>query len=221
MGRRGSCQHHQHRGCHQAQLALVWALPTPGASNPLGNHLFRCLQASWHDPGASKTQLGFGTAHPGASKPLSAAHPGASKAQLGFGADKGAKGPRLDPLQPHSPRPEVKRSCRTPCRTEGARVRLTKALTFSLSTKPSHESCCGCSGSEGSASGWGEETGIRQGSPHTGGVTPYWGAPRCPHSTPALSNPQHLLPAPPKPAPMHPSTHTRGEGGSRCFQPEI
>lgn len=138
-------------------------------------------------PDASKPHLSFGITHPGASKPLSTSYPA------------GAAGWTLTRAQPgcHSPRPEVKRSCRTPCRTEGARVRLTKALTFSLSTKPSHESCWGCSGSEGSMSGWGARTASVGRVPHSGG------SPWCPHSTP---------PAKPMPTPVPTPAPTR-QGG--------
>lgn len=52
----------------------------------------------------------------------------------------------------YSPKPEMKRSCWVPCRTESERVRLTKALTFNLSTSWSHESDCACRGSAGSES---------------------------------------------------------------------
>jgi len=134
------------------------------------------------NPGASKPQPGFGIASLGAAQPLGTSHPA------------GTVGWTLTHAQPghHSPRPEVKRSCRTPCRTEGARVRLTKALTFSLSTKLSHESCWGCSGSEGSVSGGGVRTTSGDRVPHTGGSI--W----CPHSTPPAK--PVLTPAP-TPAP--------------------
>lgn len=131
-------------------------------------------------PDASKPQLGFGIAHPGASKPLGTSHP------------TGAVGWTFTRAQPrhHSPRPEVKRSCRTPCRTEGARVRLMKALTFSLSTKLSHESCWGCSGSEGSASGW--RARIASGRP----VLCTGGSPCCPCSTPPAKSVPTPVPTP-------------------------
>lgn len=53
-----------------------------------------------------------------------------------------------------------------------------KALTLSLSTKLSHESCWGCSGSEGSVSGWEDKDSISHGVPCAGGLSDVFTAPQ-------------------------------------------
>lgn len=87
-----------------------------------------------------------------------------------------------------------------------------KALTFSLSTKLSHESCWGCSGSEGSVSGWEDKDSMSHGAPRAGGSLMSPQLPSMALSTPStiflLSS--HIT-----------SAHEHREGISRCFQPEI